>query len=320
MAGKRSGEFEKREERGRATAQGNSRRSPAAIRPSATTVVLCGGGARGAVEVGFYRALCELDIRIKGIFAASVGALNGAAIAAGLTPAELTELWLGIRRQDIIGKNWRSLLRPWAFDGPYTLDPLRRLLADRLPTTRFDDLKLPLTIATTNLQTGAPSYWSDEGDLLEPLIASMSLPGVFPPVDMDGAQHIDGGIANNVPLDRAVEAGASAIMLILCTCCPIPSRRLRNVLEITRRSFAIALDCKYRADIKHYGEREVAIHVVVPRVDVDVDLLNFDHTKRLIDAGYQQTMAYFEQSDQRLENSLPSSTGMSGEFPDVEPN
>ncbi|EQD68337.1 Patatin domain protein, partial [mine drainage metagenome] len=112
--------------------------------------VFCGGGARGALEVGFYSALCELGVRIDLIVGSSVGALNGAAIAAGMSASELIDLWSSIGRKNIVAPNWTAWLRPWACTGPYTLDPLRRLLREVLPVSRFERLVTPLTLVTTD--------------------------------------------------------------------------------------------------------------------------------------------------------------------------
>lgn len=100
---------------------------------------------------------------------------------------------------------WQAL---WRGGGPLSLDPLRRLLRKTLPVLVFEDLKTPLVVTTTDLLTGTPVYWHGAGDLLEPVVASMSLPGVFPPVTIDGRQLVDGAVASNVPFASALERGA----------------------------------------------------------------------------------------------------------------
>ena len=217
--------------------------------------VLCGGGARGALEVGFCRALDELGIQVDYVVGSSVGALNGAAIAGGMSASELAERWSGIQRRDIVSRNWQAWLRPWAFSAPYTLKPLRQWLGRILPAKHFERLVTPLTITTSDLLAGRPAYWEGHGDLIEPLIASMSLPGVFPPVELDHRPHVDGGIANNFPIYRAIAHGARTIVSILCTCCPPPAFLPNRALAVLKRSFLVALDCKYRDDIERYRQR-----------------------------------------------------------------
>ncbi|MHB1142338.1 MAG: patatin-like phospholipase family protein [Sulfuricaulis sp.] len=175
------------------------------VQPAA--LLLCGGGSRGAMEVGFYRALTEQGIRLDLILGASIGALNGAYIAGGMAPEELAKLWRDFRLNKALHLNWRWLAHPRREAGLFTLDPLRRLLRRTLPVTRFEDLTIPLTVVTTDLECCEAVYWQ-HGDLIEPVIASLSLPGVFPPATVGGCRHVDGGLANNVPLDKTIEFGA----------------------------------------------------------------------------------------------------------------
>ena len=259
--------------------------------------VLCGGGARGALEVGFYRALVDLGIRIDYLVGSSVGALNGAAIAAGLSPEALVEIWEHIDRKDIASPNWRGWLRPWRCSGAYTLEPLRRLVQRVLPVSRFERLVTPLTIVTTDLTTGRPAYWERSGDLIEPLIASMSLPGVFPPVELAGRPHVDGAITNNLPVDRACALGAQSTVSILCTCCPAPRMPPRHALGVLKRSFLVSLDYLSNDNLERYRSRGMRVHIVQPRFAVDVGLLDFRYTWDLIEVGYEQTLEYFGRTD-----------------------
>lgn len=256
------------------------------------SIVLCGGGSRGALEVGFYRAVRELALPIDLVVGSSIGALNGAYIAAGIPPAELAKLWLGVRRQDVIRWNWKGLLRPRRHPGLYTLDPLRELLRCTLPATRFEDLSIPLTITTTDLQQGKAVHWHGVGDIIEPLIASLSLPVFFPPVRIGEHQFVDGGFANNVPLDQTLALGARHALMIECVCCQNIPLSFDGVLGVLGRSLSIAFDCKYNIDVERVKQM-VQIHVVRPRFPKDVGLLDFDHTADLIDAGHRQTLEYF---------------------------
>lgn len=262
---------------------------------SPVALVLCGGSSRGAMEVGFYRAITEIGLPVDFIIGSSIGALNGAYIAAGLKPAELAELWAGFRRRNAIRWNWRWLFRPRRHPGWFRLDPLRDLVRSTLPVTRFDELSIPLTIATTDLQRGAAVHWHGTGDIIEPLIASMSLPGFFPPVEIDGRQFIDGGIADNVPLDQAVALGARHVLMIQCMCCEPDAKPFEGLIDVLARSFTIAFDCKYDADLDRFS-RLVQIHVVRPHLARDIGLLDFRYTAELIEAGYTYTVKYLMQS------------------------
>lgn len=254
-------------------------------------LVLCGGNSRGALQVGFYWALWELGLRPDFVIGSSIGALNGAFIAAGMSPDALAELWLKFRRRDALSWNL-----PWLFGlrdqpGLFSLERLRQTLRQALPVQRFEKLEMPLTVVTTDLQLGAPVYWSGSGDLIEPVVASMSLPGLFPPVVIGAHQHVDGGVANKAPLDRAYELGARTVLMIECLCCDPVLKRYISLLEVVTRSFSIAMDSKYNVDLERLGSL-VRIHVVRPRLAWDIGLLDFSYTAELIEAGYRQSIEY----------------------------
>lgn len=259
---------------------------------SPVALVLCGGASRGALEVGFYRAVRELGLPVDLVIGSSIGALNGAYIAAGMSPPELAKLWLGLRRRDAIRWNWRGLLQPRRHPGLYTLDPLRELLRRTLPATRFEDLPIPLTITTTDLQLGKAVHWGGAGDIIEPIVASLSLPVFFSPVRIGGHQFVDGGVADNVPLDQARALGARHSLMIPCVCCQSVPGSFSGLLGVLGRSLSIAFDCKYNIDLERVSD-SVKVHVVRPNLQIEVGLLDFGHTAELIDAGYRQTLEYF---------------------------
>ena len=280
--------------------------------PSPVALVFCGGGSRGAMEVGFYRAIRELGWRVDLVIGSSIGALNGACVAAGMPAAEMARWWCTIRRRNVARFSLRGVFTPRRHPALFSLDPLRQLLHEVLPVTRFEALSIPLIIVTTSLQRGKPVYWSGAGDMIEPLVASMSLPGVFPPVAIDGDQFVDGGIANNVPLDKAVELGARTILMVYCTCCDASARSFRGPVPVLVRSFAIALDRKFSAELERIAML-VRVHSVQPRFPHEVDMLNFRYTAALIEAAYQQTMGYFSRANACPEVSQAPATPPRGQ-------
>lgn len=223
---------------------------------SPVALILCGGGSRGALEVGFYRALHELGLPVDFIIGSSIGALNGAFIAGGMSPDDLAALWRGFHREDGIRWNLRWLLDPRRRPGLFTLDPLRDLLRRTLPVTRFEDLAVPFSIVTTDLQEGKAVYWSGEGDIVEPLVASLSLPGLFPPVEIGTGQFADGGIANNVPLDQAVALGARHILMIQCVCCEGRAAPYRGLINEITPLLGLS-DGKYCADTEALAKKKL---------------------------------------------------------------
>lgn len=251
-------------------------------------LVLCGGGSRGALEIGFYRALVEMGVPLGLIVGSSIGALNGAFIAAGVSVNEIYELWRSVRFRDIFGLNWRSLLHPRKADSIYDNRKLRRFLERHLPAKRFEDLRMPLTIVATDLETGE-CVRLERGDLIEAVLASVAIPGLLPPVWIAGRQLIDGGIANNLPLDVAVEKGTTAILAIRCGCPLDRKGPICGIVSILSRSFDIAGSAKYQQDLRRYnGQSELII--LKPCLEFEVGLLDFSHSAELLDLAYDLTM------------------------------
>ncbi|MBI2555207.1 MAG: patatin-like phospholipase family protein [Candidatus Rokubacteria bacterium] len=254
-----------------------------------TALVLCGGGSRGAVEVGLYRALMELEIPIDLVVGTSVGAINGAVVATSMPPEALETLWQGLRRRDLFALNPQLLWKLIWADSLYDHRRLRRFLERRLPARRFEDLVIPLIVTGTDFERGQPVYWR-EGPLLEAIMASVAMPGLFPPQVVGGAQVVDGGIADNVPIDVAVAEGADTVIFMLCACCERTGRPVRGLLPILRRAVSIAIDRKYHADVQHYAGRARLI-AIEPPVDPEIDLLDFTHTRELIAQGYAAALS-----------------------------
>ncbi len=254
-----------------------------------TALVLCGGGSKGAVEVGLYQALVELEVSINLVVGTSVGAINGAAIAAGMSADDLERAWKGLRRRDLFALNrqlfWRLV---WA-DSLYDHRSLRKFLEHVLPVRRFEDLTIPLIVTGTDFQTGQPVYWR-QGDLLDAIMASVAMPGLFPPQVVRGVQVVDGAITDNVPLDVAVEEGADTVIVMLCACCERTSRPVRGLLPILRRAVSIAIDRKYHADIQRYAGQARLI-ALEPQTGLEIALLDFRHTDELIAQGYTCALA-----------------------------
>lgn len=253
-------------------------------------LVLCGGGSRGALEVGFYKALNEMDIHFDMVVGTSIGAFNGAMIAGGLSASTIEGLWQDFDIRQAVSWNWAWPIHPRRQPGLLTLNRFRRLMQDVLPVTRFEDLAYPLTITTTELESGRAVYWGEKGDLVSPMIASMSLPGIFPPVVLSGTQHVDGGIADNAPVDKAYKLGATEIYMIECFCNPSCVPPPRGLISILMRSFSIAVDSKYYSDLAYLGKR-IKIFRVKPEFDDNIELMSFSESRELIKVGYDATIS-----------------------------
>lgn len=254
--------------------------------PGKTALILCGGGAKGAVEVGLYRAMHELGIPIDLIVGSSIGALNGALIAAGVVPDQLERLWLTLKTREFFRPNWQLLWRGRQADSIYTNSGIRNFISRGLPVTRFEQLKLPLYVTATDLRTGEEMCLS-RGELLGPLLGSIAVPGIFPPVDFDGCQLIDGGVSDNIPIAIAARHGASRAIFILCECCRRRSVPLHGFEAILSQTVDIMLHLKYSHDVGQYDGQIDLLAVHPEDIGRNVAMFDFSQTGVLIEAGYK---------------------------------
>lgn len=273
-----------------------------------TALVLCGGGSKGAIEVGFYRALGELGIRPDLVVGSSVGAVNGAFIAAGVPVDAMVRHWTTLRRRDLLAFNWSLLWKGLAADSLYTFGRFRRYLESRLPVLRFEELRVPLLIVTTELQAGKPYLW-DEGDLVDAILASCAIPGIFPPVRGPGGRLlVDGGLVNNLPTDVAVARGGRVVLGILCRCCTQSQRPTHGLSRLLGQAFGIALECITRRGL-YAGRRDAEVFILESDLGLDVEALDFSHSAELIESAYRFSLprlaAWLERVEaQRAETRL----------------
>ncbi|MBI4544102.1 MAG: patatin-like phospholipase family protein [Gemmatimonadetes bacterium] len=249
-------------------------------------LVLCGGGSRGAIEAGFVQALWEHGIRFDGIVGSSVGALNGAFLAAGGHPDELAAIWRSLRFRDVFRFNRRILLRGLREASVFTLGRrLRRLLRD-LGSGRFEGLPLPLAVVATDLATGE-AVVLDRGPLEPALTASIAIPGLLPPVHLNGRYLVDGSLSADLPLGQAIERGATEIYAMRCACCASSGYDFGSIMGIIAQTFGMAVD-RTRESCASPPD-----HVRTYIWSVDADLhahsLNFSATSELVAAAYRET-------------------------------
>lgn len=266
----------------------NRRRGPR------TAFVLSGGGVLGAVQVGQLRALIEAGIVPDLLVGASVGGLNAAAIAADPTPdgvACLTDVWMNIRSEDLFPGS--RMQRAWHFvrkgDHLYSNHGIRRLI-EHLPVRSFEQMQRPLSIVAANLRNGK-EHWFEEGSVVPALLASTALPGIFPPVFVDGDLYVDGGVVNNVPISRAVELGATKVYVLTCGNGTPAERPIRRPLDVLLQAFAHSRAARVELDVERFA-RAASIEIM-PTVDVSgIRYNDTSHTERLMRTAYELSVAH----------------------------
>lgn len=167
-------------------------------------LALGGGVARGTAHVGVLSVLEREGIPIDCVTGSSAGALAGALYCAGIRSAEL--------QTALANFGWRHITRP-AFSrrGLLNFDRMEQWLAATIGDVSFADLRLPLAVVATDLDTGQ-SIVLREGKVAPAVRASCSMPGVIVPIAIDGRVLVDGCIANSVPAQQARALGAEYVI------------------------------------------------------------------------------------------------------------
>lgn len=181
-----------------------------------TAFVFAGGGSLGAIQVGMLRALLAADVRPDFVVGASVGAINASYFATAPTAegvAKLAAIWSDLRRSDIFPVSLSSIVGLFRHPGNL-VDPsgLRRVIESNLPVTKIEDAQIPLYVMASDVHGLAVSLSS--GPAVEAILASTAIPGIFPPVEINGDALMDGAVAANTPMRLAAKLGASRIIVL----------------------------------------------------------------------------------------------------------
>ncbi|MCA8959284.1 MAG: patatin-like phospholipase family protein [Planctomycetes bacterium] len=288
--------------------QTGSTTSPLAPRGPRVGLVLSGGGARGAAHIGVLRVLEELHIPIHAISGTSMGSVVGGLYAIGYAPDELIDAigsveWnaafsdrpprraLAFRRKeedrDFFARlelGWRngSLAFPRGFiTGQALLQILERLVNDRLRgPASFDALPLPFRCVTTDLENGEVVVLRG-GDLATSIRASMSVPGAFNPVEIDGRPLVDGGLVQNLPVAACREMDVDVIIAVDIGT-PLRSREgLLSVFAVSGQLIGLTVHQNNRAQRRQLAATDV---LIVPELG-DFSPADFSHVGEAIALG-----------------------------------
>jgi NTE family protein len=231
-------------------------------------VALGGGFARGIAHLGVLRVLQEEQIPVDVVTGTSAGAMLAIAYASGHSIAEIVHQARATRFKDF--GNWKL---SWL--GLASNQKLEHYPRKFLGVSTFEDLKIPLAIAATDLASGEAVYFS-HGQLGPALRASCAYPGMFVPVEIEGRFLVDGFLAAPVPVDAARSLGADVVIAVFLEAAN--NRKPSSIVDVIGLSFAIL---QRHADLEW---RRTADIIIEPNVK---DFLwdDFEKTAELIAAG-----------------------------------
>ena len=231
-------------------------------------VALGGGFARGIAHLGVLKVLEEEHIPVDFMAGTSAGAMLAIAYASGHAVHEIVEQARATRFRDF--GNWKL-----SWMGLASNQRLEHYPRKYLGVSTFEELRIPLAIAATDLGTGEPVYFTS-GPLGPALRASCAYPGMFLPVEYEGRTLVDGFLAAPVPVDALRNMGAEVVIAIFLE--SANNRKPTSIVDVIGLSFAIL---QRHADLEWRRTADIIIEPVVKDFLWD----DFEKTSELIAAG-----------------------------------
>jgi NTE family protein len=268
-------------------------------------LALSGGGALGLAEIGVIRWLEENHIPVDRIAGTSMGSIIGAMYATGMSPAEIQQFaqkidWdeafmAGPQYSDLSFRRKQDRRRfqvaaalglKHGLSGPNGFDPGQsvELLLDRIALPEsgiasFDGLPIPFRCVATDMLSGEAVVLHD-GPLALALRASMAIPGVFTPVEINGRILADGGLVENIPVETVRDMQADIVIAVQLRTPPANATEVETIGGMLSRS----------VDIMIAQNEGRSLALAQAKISVDVtgfDTFDFSHIRELIELGYR---------------------------------
>ncbi len=242
-------------------------------------LVLSGGGTRGFAHLGAIKALEENGIKPDIVSGVSAGSIIGALYADGQEPEKIMEA--------LISKKLLAFVKIiFPRKGLLKMSGFERTLRGSLKAKRFEDLEIPLYVHAVNINTVKYTRF-DKGDLVQAVKASSSIPVVFPPVDIDGHQYLDGGIVNNFPVEPLTDICEKIIGINVN---PVgEAYHINKLSTIAIRSFHLSMR-------NHAESRRDQCDIYIEPDEVqDYGILDLKSAETVFKAGYKSALEVLKQ-------------------------
>jgi NTE family protein len=245
------------------------------------------------------RALVEAGIQPDLVIGCSVGAINGAGYAADPTlrgVARLERLWrrLATGNPEIMPSSFIPLAAQLARRGQSLHDPgrLEDLLEEEMPASRFSELRIPFQCVATDLAAAA-EHWFESGPLIPALMASASLPAVYPEREIDGRRLIDGGVLNEIHTHRAVALGANELYVLHVGHLGQRNQPVQRPFDGAMRAYWTARRFRFDDDLRRIPDH-CRVHLLPAGATARLRFDDFSKTSELIESAYLASSAYLD--------------------------
>ena len=270
-------------------------------------LVLSGGGARGTAHIGVLKVLEQMRVPVDAIAGSSMGAVVGGLYASGLSARDIEKIMTSINWQDAFRdrppredldlrrkeedetflvkyhfgfRDGHLVVPKGLIQGQKLTETLRRLTLPVARISNFDDLPTPFRAVATDLESGE-SVVMGSGDLTSAMRASLSAPGVFAPVEREGRLLVDGGIADNLPVDIARSMGVDMLIVVDVSSTLLPRKQLTSAPVISNQMLSILISRSSQAQLATLSPRDVLIR---PQLG-EASAFDFGRVARVIEAG-----------------------------------
>ena len=269
---------------------------PQPLRPSRQAFVLAGGGSLGAVQVGMLAELIANGLRPDLIVGVSAGALNGAFLAYDPTSAmtdRMSALWASVRTRDVLGFSLGTLLGLMGLRG-HLADSrgVRKLLERELPYRQIETTQVPFHVVTAEQQTGQEVLLS-AGDVIEAILASTAIPGVYPAVSVAGQVLVDGVVATGTPIATAARLGATRLIIVPCGFTCVERAIPRHPIGRAMHAFSLLGARQLRSDFANFADR-VELRLVPPLCPLSQSPYDYSQGAALVAAARQATRRWLD--------------------------
>jgi NTE family protein len=242
-------------------------------KPYKIGIALSGGGIKGLCHAGVLKALEEQGIKPDILSGVSAGAVVGALYADGYSPDEIAKLF-----EDISFRRMTKIQIPDG--GFFRIDAFQKFLNKKLRAKTFAELKIPLRIVSTDLDKGKSVTFSS-GNLINPIVASCSIPVLFSPKVIDGVHYVDGGVLKNFPVstirnecEKVIGVNASPL---------VADEYKPSILNVAFRSY----NFMFKANILY--DKELCDLLIEPVDMGNYDTFDIDKGREIFELGYRTT-------------------------------
>ena len=242
------------------------------------SLVLSGGGTRGAIHIGVLQALKDAGIKVNAVAGTSIGAIVGVFLAAGIEPEDMIAT--------MKSQSFRKLLKPsLSRMGLITMKRLYDILRKFEIPASFSELDIPFYCCASEVESANYELFH-EGDLHKAVAASASIPILFEPVIIEGKYYVDGGLLNNLPVEAFEDSDDFVVGVNINNYKPLSHYTIKNIGE---RIMSIVVQQTVKDRLSKVD------HLINPRLEKPHSIMSMKNLDKLFEIGYREGARFADQ-------------------------